>query len=155
MTSIKNEARGLYRKIKTMEPEAEEKQRKKKVRKWVRKKETKDTERPLPLKKDMRQLCAGYKNLARRARRAGQVFVSKEIKTGCNDFSQTGEGQHRVQDDRNKLHYINFGYAPTYAPYIYIYIRKNEIFLWVCADLCACMKTIFLTTCDGNAFYFL
>ena len=81
--------------------------------------------RPYPWWTDMRQLCAGYKNLARRARRAGQVFVSKEIKTVCNDFSQTGEGQHRVQDDRNKLHYINFGYAPTYAPYIYIYIYEK------------------------------
>ena len=82
----------------------------------------------MPLKKDMRQLCAGYQILAGRARRAGQVFVSKEIKTGCNDFSQTGEGQHRVQDDRNKLHYIDFGYAPTYAPYIYIYEKVKYFF---------------------------
>ena len=35
----------------------------------------------------------------------------------------------------------NKGYAPTYATYIYI--RKSEIFLRLCADLCATMKIMF------------
>ena len=43
------------------------------------------------------------------------------------DYWQAAGSQDRAHEDRNKLLRIKKGYAPTYAPYIYI--RKNEIFL--------------------------
>ena len=55
-----------------------------------------------------KQLCAGYKL---------SVCVQ-------GDYWQAARGQDRVHEDRNTLLQVKMGYAPTYAPHIYIYKKK-------------------------------